>query len=238
MSVTEFAVCDDEPFMLDDTAARISAFMEERRIPFHVSRFKASQELLESAVGFDSLFLDIQMKTPNGMETARMLREQGYCGLLIFITVLKEHVFDSFEVQAFDYLVKPLDESRFRRTMERVLSALERERGQNLIVQKGNISQVIPFSKIEYCEVLGRKIYLHQSGGETFDYYDKLETLETRLDRRFFRCHRSYLVNLDYVRGCRAGLVTLSDGNEVPVSRLRERELTQALLAHMKERRR
>lgn len=67
------------------------------------------------------------------------------------------------------------------------------------------------------------------------DYYDKLEEFERRLDRRFFKCHRSYLVNLDKVRGCHAGQAALSDGSEIPVSRLRERQLTEALLRHMKE---
>ena len=68
------------------------------------------------------------------------------------------------------------------------------------------------------------------------DYYDRLEDLEQRVDSRFFKCHRSYLVNLDHVGGCQEGQVLLSQGERIPVSRLRERELTQALLRHMKER--
>ena len=68
------------------------------------------------------------------------------------------------------------------------------------------------------------------------DYYNKLEDLEQHVDGRFFKCHRSYLVNLDYVRGCHGGQIALSQGGEIPVSRLRERDLTQALLRHMKER--
>jgi len=67
------------------------------------------------------------------------------------------------------------------------------------------------------------------------DYYDKLEDLERRVDRRFFKCHRSYLVNLDFVRGCRDGQVLLPGGGGIPVSRLRERDLTQALLRRMRE---
>ena len=66
--------------------------------------------------------------------------------------------------------------------------------------------------------------------------YEKLEDLERRLDSRFFKCHRSYLVDLDYVRGYRDGQVLLPQGAAIPVSRLRERELRQALLRRMKER--
>ncbi|MCI8645607.1 MAG: LytTR family transcriptional regulator, partial [Firmicutes bacterium] len=67
---------------------------------------------------------------------------------------------------------------------------------------------------------------------------DKLDGLQQRVDGRFFRCHRSFLVNLDYVRSCEGGLVRLEGGSEIPLSRLREQEFREALLAHMKERRR
>ena len=87
-----------------------------------------------------------------------------------------------------------------------------------------------------YGEVLGRKLYLHRSAGGVVDYYGRLGDLERRVDGRFFRCHRSYLVNLDHVRGSRAGQAVLSQGGSVPVSRLRESDLTKALLQHMKER--
>ena len=171
------------------------------------------------------------------MEAARLMRARGYGGMLIFITVLKEEVFEAFEVRAFDYLVKPLEDSRFKRTMGRTLAALVQEPGNCLVVQKGNLCQAIPFTQIIYCEVLGRKVYIHQKDGMVMDYYDKLEDLEKRLDSRFFRCHRSYLVNLDYVCGYSGGLAALWGGSQVPVSRLRGRELKQALLMHMKGRR-
>ena len=108
---------------------------------------------------------------------------------------------------------------------------------ERLLVQRGNQSQVVLLSETVYCEVQGRKIYIHQKSGEVIDYYNRMENLKSRVDGRFFQCHRSYLVNLDYVRGCEAGQVLLPNGERIPLSRLRERELTQALLRHMKARR-
>ena len=104
------------------------------------------------------------------------------------------------------------------------------------MIQRGTGCEVVRLSDIVYCEVLGRKIYLHKHDGTVSDYYDKLEDLERRVDGRFFKCHRSFLVNLDYVRGCQDGQVLLFQGERIPVSRLRERELTRALLRYMKER--
>ena len=232
-----FAICDDEPMMAQAIANHLADYMKERSMAaYDLSSFSDSRALLESGNSFDVIFLDIQMEQPDGMETARLLRQRGVHSLLIFVTVLKECVFDSFQVEAFDYLLKPVDSSRFHQTMDRVLRSLEQRTAEDLVIQRGTGCEVVLLSDIVYCEVLGRKIYLHKNDGTVSDYYDKLEDLERRMDGRFFKCHRSYLVNLDYVRGCQGGQVLLSQGERIPASRLRERELTQALLRHMKER--
>mgnify|MGYP002508362218 FL=1 len=79
------------------------------------------------------IFLDIQMEQPDGLETARLLRQRGERGLLVFVTVLKECVFDAFDVEACGYLLKPLDSARFHQTMERVLRALKQRAAATLV---------------------------------------------------------------------------------------------------------
>ena len=233
----KIAICDDEPLMAQELAGHLGEYMKEKSITaYSVSNFSDGRTLLESAGSFDVIFLDIQMEQPDGMETARLLRRRGDHSLLVFVTVLKELVFDAFQVEAYDYLLKPLDSARFKQTMDRVLRALEQRTSEDIVIQRGTGCEVVLLSDIVYCEVLGRKIYLHKSDGTVSDYYDKLEDLERRVDGRFFKCHRSFLVNLDYVRGCQDGQVLLFQGERIPASRLRERELTQALLRYMKER--
>ena len=230
------AVCDDEPRMLEALTARLTAVLEERRVPFRVEGFSSGAALLERGGDFDLLLLDIRMEGMDGMETARRLRRRGDRGLVIFVTVLGELVFDAFAVEAFDYLLKPLDGDRFRRVIDRAVRALERRDNGRILVQRGTVRRIVPLADITYGEVLGRKVYLHLQSGGLVDYYEKLENLERQVDGRFFRCHRSYLVNLDFVLGCGGGRVTLPQGAEIPVSRLRERDFTQALLLRMKER--
>lgn len=232
----KFAICDDEPQMAQELAGHIADYMREKNITnYSVNSFSNGRALLEIG-GCDVVFLDIQMEQPDGMETARLLRQREDHCLLVFVTVLKECVFDAFNVEAYDYLLKPLDGARFRQTMDRLLRSLEQRRAGDIVIQKGTGCEVIPFSSLVYGEVLDRKIYLHKADGTVTDYYDRLENLERQTDGRFFKCHRSYLVNLDYVRGCKDGQAELAQGEQIPVSRLRERELIQALLRHMKER--
>ena len=233
----KFAICDDEPLMAQELAGHLVDYMKENLITaYSLSSFSDGRALLDAIDRFDVIFLDIQMEQPDGMETAKLLRRRGDHSLLVFVTVLKELVFDAFQVEAYDYLLKPLDRARFKQTMERVLRSLDRKTAEDIVIQRGTGCEVVLLSDIVYCEVLGRKIYLHKHDGTVSDYYDKLEDLERRVDGRFFKCHRSYLVNLDYVRGCQDGQVLLFQGERIPASRLRERELTQALLRYMKER--
>ena len=237
MDKIKFAVCDDEPLMAKAIERHLADFMREHpRTAYSVSSFSDGDALVKAAGGFDVIFLDIRMERPDGMETARRLRRRGDRSLIVFVTALKEPVFDAFEVEAADYLLKPLDDTRFRGTMERILRCLKSRAGANIVIRRGTGCEVVPLGRIVYCEVLGRKIYLHKNDGTVSDYYEKFEDLARRVDGRFFKCHRSYLVNLDYVRGYRDGQVSLSSEERIPVSCLRERELTAALLRHMAER--
>ena len=233
----QVALCDDDLALLEEMSARVGAFLESKCLDFALSCFTESAALLASETAFDLVFLDIGLAGSNGLETARMLRKRGYEGLLIFMTVLAEWVYDAFEVQAFAYLLKPIEEERLQRTLERAVWQLTQAAKGQLAVVKGHSCRLIPLSELIYCEVIGRKIYLHQQNGETIDYYERLEELAKRLDERFFRCHRSYLVNLDWVRGLENERVLLADGSDIPVSRLREQALLASLLARMKARR-
>ena len=122
----KFAVCDDEPLMVRALAAHIENYMKEKQMTaYSVTCFSHGQPLLEADDGFDVIFLDICMEQPDGMETARQLRRRGDRSLLIFVTVLEECVFDAFQVEAYDFLLKPLDSTRFQQTMDRALKRLD-----------------------------------------------------------------------------------------------------------------
>ena len=228
------AICDDEKHMSDYIKTITSDFFRKKNREIHIRTFAGGEELLNYDGQIDILFLDIQMKDMNGMETARKLRAGKFRGFLIFITVLKEMVFQSFEVQAYDYLVKPVDEKQFERTMERCLASMQNTGEDSLLVQKGYEGRIIRTDEIVFCEIIDRKIYLNLVSGEVVDYYERIENLETKLDDHFFRCHRSYLINLKHLKGYKKGTAYMDNGREIPVSRLRSREFSGVVLRYMK----
>ena len=131
------AICDDEKQTADQIRKLVSGFFREKNMEASVVCFSGGEELLQYGKNIDVLFLDIQMEGMDGMETARKLRSRNFRGFLIFITILKEMVFRSFEVQAYDYLVKPVGEKKFAGTMERLLVSMNHAGGEKLLVQKG-----------------------------------------------------------------------------------------------------
>lgn len=131
------AICDDEKYILDKIEKLVFNFFHRKNVEITVSQFGSGEELLRCNNDIDILFLDIQMDGIDGMETARKLRSQNYKGYLIFITVLKEMVFQSFEVQAYDYLIKPINEECFEKTMGRLYASMQNANDASLLIQRG-----------------------------------------------------------------------------------------------------
>ena len=209
-------------------------FFRKKNREISLRMFSGGEELLSYNGQIDILFLDIQMKDMDGMETARKLRADKFRGFLVFITVLKEMVFQSFEVQAYDYLVKPVDKKQFEKTMERLYASMQNASEDSLLVQKGYEGRIIREDEIVFCEIIDRKIYLNLASGDVVDYYERIENLETKLNNRFYRCHRSYLINLKHLKGYKNGTACMDNGKEIPVSRLRSREFSGVVLQYMK----
>ncbi len=229
------AVCDDEKCISEKIGKMAKDFFRKKNMDISVMQYSSGEDLLGSGKGMDITFLDIGMQGMDGIETARRLRAHGYKGFLVFITVLGEMVFQSFEVQPFDYLVKPVQEEKFEKTMERLFRSMQDKEKGHLLVQKGYESNIISFQEIICCEVIDRKVYLYLQSGEAIGYYDRIANLEKKLDRRFFRCHRSYLINLGYLKSYRDNTAYMADGKEIPVSRLRSREFSNVILQYMRE---
>lgn len=120
------AICDDEITIRE----QIKNLIEKQELNYTLKIFSSGQELIEAKLQFDIIFLDIQMEGINGIEAARKLRERGEEAILIFITGLKEYVFDAFDVSAFHYLLKPVEEEKFHRVFYRALEELKKREQQ------------------------------------------------------------------------------------------------------------
>ena len=226
------AICDDEALHCQRLKDQIGTLLSGWDRTFQISCYGNALQLLASPLDQDLLFLDIRMPGLDGMSLARRLRTKGFNGILVFATVLTEYMSDAFEVDAADYLCKPIDKARLERTLDRSLKRLEERPEPSLFIRTASWCRSIRLSQIYYCEVINRKIYLHTKEG-VFDHYGRMKDLEQQLGGHFIQCQRSFVINPEHLSSYAGGQVTLTDGSKVPVSRKYHQLLMDQMLRYM-----
>lgn len=227
------AVCDDEAEMCAELEEMVAAQLNKMGVPHHITCYTGADGLLDAAPGLDLIFLDIRMPGSDGLALAKILRENAYPCALVFVTVLRECMLDAFEVEAAGYLCKPVDGARLESALHRVIRQMETKREPYLSIQTLHGVRSVRVSKICYCEVINRTIYLHTTQ-EVITYYGKMRELESRLGS-FLKCHRSYLVNPAYLREYTGGQCILEDGSVIPVARSRQQSVKEKMLCWLRE---
>lgn len=216
-------------------AEKIRGTLEEMKVPCFLRQFNSGEELLQAEENFDIVFLDIMMDGLDGMKTAKRIRKKASCRLLVFISASREYVFDAYDVEAFWYLVKPVETGKLKQVLKKAVLKTEAASPDFILVNKGRQKQKIFLRDILYFEIMGRLIDIHKTGGIS-DYYGKISILEEELrEKGFFRCHKSYLVHLKYVKGYNRQEAVLDNGEKIPISKRRYEEFCKALLSYMKK---
>lgn len=227
-----FAIAEDVPAeraLLGDCVTR---FFAERGEEVRLYLFSSGEELLEAYPDHaDAVFLDIEMAGLNGMETARRLRRFDPDVPLLFVTNMVQFALEGYEVNAADFIVKPLDYASLSLRLERLSHRLERERDSFLTVKQGAQTLRCNVREITYIEALNKKTIVHRLNDEPLTCSVPLYTLEKSLEQGFFRCHNAFLVNLDRVEALSAGEATLC-GEQVPISKYRKKDFLAALANH------
>ena len=209
------AICDDEKNIRELIEGKVVKQYPEAEI---VS-FSCGEELLLSDMHIDILFLDIQMSGRNGMDTARELRKKDTDVILIFVTAVEEFVFQAFDVGAFHYIVKPIEDAKFIGVLHKAVDELSSKckdaneaEERYLMINSGGVHTKVVFDDIVYAEVFNRKIVIHKLN-DTIEYYGKMSDLESLAGDSFFRPHRAYLINFKYVEKYDASTIYLEKGS-------------------------
>lgn len=217
------AICDDEK----NIRAYLRKLVRKQDSESEITEYASADEYLSGGMEHDLLFLDIEMKGSasgmDGMSMARQIRgmELDRQPIIVFVTGYEKYVYDAFDVDAFQYLLKPINEQKFAEVFSRaagqILSGAEQKK-KTLVIQCGSESRAIPLDSIYYLESRNHKVVLYLKEGE-LEYYAKIGDLEGELAGQFYRIHRGYLVNLAYVEGYDKTEVTLANGDRLPLSK-------------------
>lgn len=223
MNFIKIAICDDEK----NIRAYLSSLVRKQGVECEIAEYVFADEYLSDKTEYDLLFLDIELDGAasgmNGMELARRIRGMKLerQPVIIFVTGYEKYIYDAFDVGAFQYLLKPIDEQKFAEVFSRAAAQIifeAEQKKKTLVIQYGSGSRVIPLHDIYYIESRNHKVVLYLKDGE-LEYYEKIGRLEEELQGQFFRIHRGYLANLAYVEGYDKTEVTLTNGIRLPLSK-------------------
>ncbi|WP_251209490.1 LytR/AlgR family response regulator transcription factor [Acetatifactor aquisgranensis] len=229
------AVCDDEVIECCNMAKRIKEIMEEMKIPCIIRQFRSGGELLQALESFDIVFLDIIMQDLDGMKTAQAFRKKASDKILIFISSSREYVFEAYDVEAFQYLLKPVDDRKLKNVLQKAIVKTQSRSQEFIIVSRERQKKKLFLDDIYYFEIKGRIVDAHGPEG-IFTYYEQIGELENKIrDKGFFRCHKSYLINLKYVDGYSRKEVVLENGEKIVIAKRRYDEFVQEMLKVMRK---
>ena len=230
------AVCDDNRQMLDRVGSILSDYSERMNTPVTVDTYLSAIDLLDALRknNYDILILDIIMPGFTGIQAAREIRRFNEDLRIIFLTSSREYAVDSYEVDAYYYLLKPVIADTLFPLLNRIVREIEESEPSCVIYTPLGIIN-LPFARIECLEVYNKHLVFHLSDGTQREIRGSLSDYENALLARkeFIKIHRSYILNMDYITSIGAGNIEVYRGKEFPVSRLLVKDIKDQYMGYM-----
>lgn len=219
----KIVLCDDDSNGVRRYAELISKIAKKNQFEVMISCFESGESLLfhyaDTPEQIDILYLDILMNGINGMEIARKLRNYGCKAQIVFLTICEDYVYDAFDVNAIQYLLKEnTSYEKFEFTFLKAAKLASISEDELFTFDFDGETSVIPIRQIAYFEIWQRCVTVHYGDAKTAKFYGRMEQLEEKLrGKDFVRSHRSFLVHLPYIAMFRHQNLMLKTGESVPV---------------------
>lgn len=224
------AIVEDEDVHAETLARFLSDFASEEGIDLSFTRYKSAVDAAEDYKGqFQIVFLDIMMPGMNGMELAKEIRRNDPRVCFIFVTSLAQFALEGYEVEATDYLLKPLSYPEFRLKMHRAFSKVSGEEAPVLRFQSHGGFLIVPIEEIQYCETSGHSVIYHATSGEYRKHQPMKEAEKALQGMGFLRINSCYLVAKREIVGVESRFVVLHNGERLLISRPRLAAVSQEL---------
>ena len=219
------AIVEDNPADAGKMEAYIEQFCSSNQIHYQTQIFESGDAFLKDyAKIWNLILLDIEMPGTDGMETAKKIREKDADTFLVFVTNMAQYAIRGYEVEAFDFVVKPVQYAPFCMKMQKLLNMMKMREKKYLTVNQVNGMSKVYLQEIIYVEVRNHKLLFHTERGE-IEARGSLGQLETEMSgSTFARCNSGYVVNLRNIKSIEKDTVVMSDGDRLPLSRARKKE--------------
>lgn len=228
------AICDDDGSFLSQIHTKISAWNPtvERLI---IDTFDNGDSLIHTHTRFpyDIIFLDIVMPVFNGIDVASEIRKADVSVKIVFLTSSPEYAVDSYTVKANNYLLKPINDTKLHQCLNELSEELNHKQ-KTLLIKCANAIHKISLNDIEYIEAQNKHTLFVLKNKQTLESIDSLYLHEDKLliSDGFFKCHRSYIINTNYIASYTAKEIRMRSGYRIPISRTYHSDFEKAYFSY------
>lgn len=231
-------ICEDEQTQRNMIMEKAEAFFEKENLHYSIQTYSSGEAILteieEDAAAFDLILMDIHLGTTNGFETAVKIRKFNPLVPIAFLTACRDYAVESYDIGAVGYLLKPLQEEKLFSLLSKLTKG---ERPRSLSIKQRGRVRNLDYREIRYLESSGHRVMIHLVDGSKEIIYAKLDELEARMpDERFIRCHKSFLVNMDYVKEAIKDFA-IEGGDIVPIRTHGRRDIIKVYQEHFEKKR-
>ena len=215
------AICDDDKCCREMIKEALLRFTNKRDIEIKTDEYPEGSKLISSAIKYDLIIMDYMFEDEDedAIEYSRRIREYSETVPIVFCSSYSEAVFKTFEVNAFRFLKKPINYEEFGEMMDAFVKRIQMK--EYLIVKSDKEWIPIRLDDIVYLEAKGKRTAFCIKGQKDMvECFGVMASYEDKLPGdRFFRCQKSFIVNLDYISSYTFSDITLNNSTAIRLGR-------------------
>ena len=227
------AIVEDEAFYVQQIQNYMERYQQESQREISVTVYSDGEDILDNYKGdYDIILMDIQMRFMDGMTAAKNIRKLDDAVVIMFITNMTQYAVQGYEVDALDYIIKPVEYFAFSQKLEKAVGRIRRRKRFYVTIPVEEGIQKLDVSSIYYIEARGHQaVYKTDSGAYTARA--ALQDLEGLMEQYgFYRCSKGYLVNMKLVDGISGGDCIIH-GEKIPIGRSKKKEFMECLIRYV-----
>ena len=235
------AVCDDESEVIEKINDSVTRFLTDNKHSFTIEKYYSGESLVESKKKYDLIFLDIEMKELNGIETAQVIRSKDLDVKIVYITSYTDYWRRAYKVHAFDFISKPFSDEDIHNVLKDFLRIYNAENEKTVELKTADGAAVLKTKDILYFYIKDkekRKVIVNTSHGE-YVSTESLKEIYERLDsEEFYKAHKSCIVNLRYVQSMgknNGGDIIMTNGTNIPLAIKKQKEFLYLLSKQLRK---